>query len=73
MNQRLWADVVYVRDFMALDALSTEKLIKMAVILNDVYQSFDLCYVILEAADKKTGGASAKDYLGRLAAAAGGI
>ena len=66
LNQRLWADAVYVRDFMALDKLPAGKLVKMAVILNDVYQSFDLCYVVLEAA----GGDLAGDYLRRLAAAA---
>ena len=70
LNQRLWADVVYVRDFMALDIQPAEKLLKMAVILNDVYQSFDLCYIVLEAADKKTGTENAKEYLARLSAAA---
>ena len=71
LNQRLWADVIYVRDFMALDELSAVKLLKMAAILNDVYQSFDLCHTIIEAADKQTGAASAKDYLARLANSGG--
>ncbi|MEE2761185.1 MAG: FkbM family methyltransferase [Pseudomonadota bacterium] len=66
LNQRLWADVVYVRDFMTLDIHPAEKLLKMAVILNDVYQSFDLCYIVLEAVDKKTGTEVAKEYLARI-------
>ena len=66
INQRLWADAVYVRDFMQLDRLPPEKLIKLAVILNDVYQSFDLCLVVLEAAGRQSGAALTDDYLKRL-------
>lgn len=42
-NQMLWADAVYVKDMMALERLSTDKLIKLAILLHDVYGSIDLC------------------------------
>jgi protein O-GlcNAc transferase len=66
INQRLWADAVYVRDFMKFEDLADNKLIKLAVILNDVYQSFDYCYYILAHLDKKNGSSFAADYVGRI-------
>ncbi|MHA1538950.1 MAG: FkbM family methyltransferase [Alphaproteobacteria bacterium] len=52
-NQFLWADAVYVKDFMQLDQLSPEKMVKMVLILHHVYQSYDLCTMILRAYDKR--------------------
>ena len=66
INQRLWADVVYVKDFMNFDELPYGKLIKLAVILNDVYQSFDFCYYVLCHLDKRNGGILAANYLERI-------
>jgi FkbM family methyltransferase len=51
LSQMLWADAVYVKDFMALDKLTVEKLLKMAVILHTVYNSFDLALQVLYAHD----------------------
>lgn len=41
-SQMLRADAVYVKDFMVLEKLTAEKLLKMAVILHTIYSSFDL-------------------------------
>jgi FkbM family methyltransferase len=45
--QHLWADAVYVRDFMAFDRLSTGQLKKLAVILHDIFGSVDMCMTVL--------------------------
>ena len=70
INQKLWTDAVYVRDILDLHSQSAGKLIKMAVILNDMYQSFDLCHLVLSKVDELQAGALADDYLKRLSAAA---
>lgn len=70
LNQQLWADAVYVRDFLNFEAVSDDKLTKLAVILNDVYQSFDFCYYVLDHLDKRDGGGRTADYLGRIEKAA---
>lgn len=72
INQKLWTDVVYVKDFMNLEKLTVNKLLKMAVILNDVYQSFDLCYVILANVDERHGSDHKSDFLQRVTQAGGG-
>lgn len=53
LSQMLWADAVYVKDFMALGNLTAEKLLKMAVILHTIYRSFDLALQVLYAYDAK--------------------
>jgi len=72
INQKLWTDAVYVRDFLSLEEVPVQKLLKMAVILNDMYQSFDLCHFVLAQADAKQQNGYADDYLQRLSAAASG-
>ena len=47
MSQQLWADAVYIKDFMALERLSAEKLLKLAIILHEVYGAYDLCAHVL--------------------------
>lgn len=53
LSQMLWADAVYVKDFMALDKLPAEKLLKLAVILHVIYGSFDFSLQVLYAYDAK--------------------
>lgn len=62
LSQMLWADAVYVKDFTKLEDLPVDKLLKMAIILNDVYGSVDLANLALETYDKKTGGSLAETY-----------
>jgi FkbM family methyltransferase len=66
LSQLLWADAVYVKDFMALDQLPAEKLLKMAVILHMVYGSFDLVLHVLFAYDAKTGTTLGPTYYQRV-------
>jgi len=51
INQILWGDAVYIRDFTELSNLSSESLIKIAIIMNDCYKSFDLAALALKHID----------------------
>lgn len=66
IRQMLWADAVFTRDWMQLDALSEIKLLKYAVIAHDIFNSFDLAHLVLSALDKKTGKDQAATYLHQL-------
>jgi FkbM family methyltransferase len=56
ISQMLWGDAVYVRNFMALDALPPERLIKLAVIAHTVYDAYDLAHLALSHHDRARGG-----------------
>jgi len=66
MRQMLWADAVYVRDFMALEKISNSKLMRLAILLHDTLASFDLCTVVLQELDRRGGGEIAGAYLRHL-------
>jgi FkbM family methyltransferase len=66
LRQILWADAVYVRDFMAFAELAPESLLKLAAILHENYESFDMAALALEAYDRQTGSGLQRAYLGRL-------
>jgi FkbM family methyltransferase len=67
LSQILWADAaVYVRSFMTFDRVPAEKLLKLAVILHEVYASFDLAALALQHHDIQTGKNLWKIYLSRL-------
>jgi hypothetical protein len=51
----LWADAIYVKNFMELDNLSEQKLLRYAIIMHEVFQSFDLCHLGLTEYDRRTG------------------
>ncbi|PHV62812.1 FkbM family methyltransferase [Cyanobacterium aponinum UTEX 3221] len=53
INQVMWADAVYVRSFMEFSSLSSEELIKIAIILHDCYGSFDLAMLALQNLERK--------------------
>jgi FkbM family methyltransferase len=69
VNQWLWADVVYVRDILSLDDLSPERLVKLAVICDVCYSSYDFSYKALSLAGRRTGDDSAARYLAALSGA----
>ncbi|HET9701851.1 MAG TPA: FkbM family methyltransferase [Burkholderiales bacterium] len=66
MRQLLWPDAIYVRDWLKLDALSDEKLRKLAILLHEVVGSFDLCHLVLQALDARGSGAAAPRYMSAL-------
>lgn len=67
-SQLLWADAVFVRDFSDLAGYSTDQLVKAAMILHDVYRSYDLAFLLLNEDDVRTGSGSVRRYAERLLA-----
>ncbi len=65
-SQVLWADAVYMKDFMALDGISPEKLLKLAILLHVLYQSVDACAYVLRCYQDRTGDRLADRYVQRL-------
>jgi FkbM family methyltransferase len=63
VNQTIWGEVVYVRDFMNLEELSAAALLKLAVILHENYGSCDLAGVVLGAYDRKAGTSLTDHYI----------
>jgi FkbM family methyltransferase len=70
-RQALWADAIYARDWMRLEALDEAKLRKYAILAHDLMQSYDLAHLALVSLDRKTGGGLAPAYLKRLGKIAG--
>jgi FkbM family methyltransferase len=66
-RQMLWADAVYMKDFMALEKLPDEKLLKLAILLHTLYASYDACAFVLRHYQDRTGNKLADSYLRRLA------
>ena len=69
LSQLLWADgAVYVRSFMTFDEMPPEKLLKLAIILHEVYGSVDLAALALNHYDALTNKGLWKAYLAKLTA-----
>ena len=65
-RQWLWADAIYVRDWMHLESLSEVKLRNYAILAHDLVQSCDLTHLVLSELDRRTKGNLAAAYLQRL-------
>ena len=63
LSQVLWADVIYVKNFMDYDNIPASKLLKLAIILHEVYRSYDLVHYILKHYDKQKKSKWAQQYL----------
>jgi FkbM family methyltransferase len=63
LSQVFWADAVFVRDFIHLDPLSAEQLLRFAVILHDCYRSYDLALHLLSEYDRRIKTGLGKSYL----------
>lgn len=68
VSQLLWADAVFVRDFTALERLSSEQLLKQALVLHDLYVSYDLAHYLLVEYDRRSGTEYAPKYGAAIAA-----
>jgi FkbM family methyltransferase len=67
IRQIVWADAVYVADFMTFEGRTPEALLKLAAIPHESYQSVDLAALALEAYDKRTNSHLQPAYLRQLA------
>ena len=63
LSQMLWADAVFVRNFIELGRWSNGDLLKAALVLNDVYNSYDLVGRLLREHDSRNNGALFNRYL----------
>ncbi len=67
-SQQLWADAVYIRNPESWNALSSEQLLKLAVILHQIYGSSDFCGHLLATYDRREGTAFLELYTEAFAA-----
>jgi FkbM family methyltransferase len=68
LSQILWADAaVYVRSFMTFDQMPPEKLLKLAIILHEVYGSVDMVALALSHYDAISNTNLRQPYLKKLA------
>ena len=68
LGQLVWADAVFIRDLLRLDALSDRQLLTMAAVLHEAYGAVDIAFRLLAEHDRRTGGAVAARYLSGLQA-----
>lgn len=64
-QQAIWADAIYVRDFRKLNSLSSKKLKKFALLLDQVVGADDLCFTVLRLLDERDGTNFSTNYLAR--------
>lgn len=55
LRQTLWSDAIYVKNFMNFASLTPEQLLKTAVLLHEIYQSYDFAALALQHLDAKAG------------------
>lgn len=55
ISQEYAGDAIYVKDFRSLGDFTTDKLFRMAAVLDGIYQSIDLCACILREIDAREG------------------
>lgn len=55
VSQMLWADAIFVRDFSKLERYDDHELLRAALVLNDLYQSYDLVALLLAEHDRRCG------------------
>jgi FkbM family methyltransferase len=55
VRQVLWSDAVYIRPILGWNDLATESLLRLAVILHEMYESFDFSAKLLQMYDDRTG------------------
>jgi FkbM family methyltransferase len=62
-SQLLWADAIFVKDFKAFEIYTDEQLLKSALILHQLYFSYDLVHLILRHYDSRSGSSLNEKYL----------
>lgn len=62
VKQFLWADAIYLADWMHLEHLTTDRLRRFAVLAHDLLHSYDLAHLVLQELDRRSGERSADLY-----------
>lgn len=63
ISQVSYADAIFIRNYSQLMLLSSEQIIRMCVLLHDIYKSYDLVYRCLLEHDQRFGTQHASQYL----------
>lgn len=66
LSQTVWADAIFIRDFHRLANVPTSKLVALAAVMHDCYQSYDIVMHVLDVADRRDGTQLAPTYLQNL-------
>lgn len=53
MSQLLWGDALYIRDLETLEELPTEQLIRMALLLHELYRSYDVASLVVQEVGRR--------------------
>jgi FkbM family methyltransferase len=70
LSQVFDSDVVFVRDFTRPDAMTSDQMLRMAMILHDIYGSYDVALRLLLEHDRRFGGSLCSRYSANLIAVA---
>lgn len=62
-NQLLWADALYMRNWIDTSTFSPDQLIKLAIIANDIYGLLDFSFYMLNQLDARMGSNYAQTYV----------
>ena len=65
-HQVLWTDAVYVKDLTRFHELTPEQLLRLAVIMHEQYEAYDLAALALQHYDAKAGKGLWRVYMARL-------
>lgn len=63
LSQFVWAEAIFVRDFTKFDDLTADELKKIALVVHDLYVSYDLAHLALLAHDRKSETKLAEAYM----------
>jgi protein O-GlcNAc transferase len=66
LSQALWADAIFVRRFTDFETLADDALLKLALVLNDIYHSYDMVAAILAVYDKRHQTTTSGTYIAAL-------
>jgi FkbM family methyltransferase len=62
ISQMTWADAIFIRDYTRLDLFADEELLKAAIVLHEVYLSYDVAFHLLREYDRRSGSNLANHY-----------
>ncbi len=65
-RQWIWSDAIFIKNLWLDNQLSEPKLLKMAIILHELYQSYDFAYFALKQCDLKFGTKYSHNYRKKL-------
>jgi len=63
LGQLFWADAIFIKDFTKFNKLGSQSLKKMALILHEIYGSYDIALRALKAHDLKVNSKLSDEYL----------